>query len=165
METGMESGGEVSKTEAEAEDKYTSRFDICEVGWRRTADCGVFGVIETSEAGIATALNIPNLSNGIGGLGFLPGFGGTSPPSTIGGLPEITGCLTAVTSVPGCAEELLSSVLTLQIQLLSPSCCGALLQVEENCWPKIFPLNPLFPSTLKTFCTSVQALPVAPTPP
>ncbi|KAG8372676.1 hypothetical protein BUALT_Bualt12G0091400 [Buddleja alternifolia] len=114
---------------------------------------------------IATALNIPDLSNGIGGLGFLPGLGGTSPPSTIGGLPEITGCLTAVTSVPGCAEELLSSVLTLQIQLLSPSCCGALLQVEENCWPKIFPLNPLFPSTLKTFCTSVQALPVAPTPP
>ncbi|KAI3443909.1 hypothetical protein Pfo_000574 [Paulownia fortunei] len=116
---------------------------------------------------IATALNnIPRLPDGLDGLGLLSGLGGPTPPDVGLGLSQIPACLKTTTSVPGCIKELISSVLSFQFQFLTPSCCTALLQVEENCWPKIFPLNPLVPPLLiKIICTSVQAQPLSPPPP
>ncbi|KAL3532270.1 hypothetical protein ACH5RR_005791 [Cinchona calisaya] len=74
------------------------------------------------------------------------------------GLP----CLQAVVSTQGCIEELVTSFLSLQSRILGPECCKALIGVDDNCWPKIFPLNPFFPPLLKSFCTGIANQPLIP---
>ncbi|CAI9094948.1 OLC1v1030786C1 [Oldenlandia corymbosa var. corymbosa] len=70
------------------------------------------------------------------------------------GLPWGLPCLQAVLGTEGCVQELVSSFLSLQPRFLGPECCKASVTVDDNCWPKIFPLNPFFPPLLKSFCLS-----------
>ncbi|GFP80801.1 hypothetical protein PHJA_000223400, partial [Phtheirospermum japonicum] len=67
-------------------------------------------------------------------------------------LPDVQQCLSPILAVPGCLNQLIDSSLTLQPQLLGPPCCNAFLQIDQNCWPKMFPLNPAFPPSLKYYC-------------
>ncbi|KAK1551337.1 hypothetical protein Q3G72_034097 [Acer saccharum] len=41
-----------------------------------------------------------------------------------------------------------------QIGKIGPVCCSTIAQVSEDCWPKMFPINPLFPPLLKTACAA-----------
>ncbi|KAF8391090.1 hypothetical protein HHK36_023390 [Tetracentron sinense] len=66
--------------------------------------------------------------------------------------PEIGQCLASLQIVEGCIEEVLTSFLSFQVGLLGPKCCSAIIKISETCWPKIFPLNPLFPPMLKDYC-------------
>lgn len=99
----------------------------------------------------ASVLATPAAAKFLGDLGL---FGG--------GLffPEAQQCLNGIFSVRGCLHELLFSVLTLQPRLLGPTCCTAVLQIDDSCWPKMIPLDSAFPSSLKNFC-----LASAPPPP
>ncbi|KAH7574341.1 hypothetical protein ACOSP7_008444 [Xanthoceras sorbifolium] len=69
-------------------------------------------------------------------------------------VPELQKCWAALTSTPDCLMEIYTSFLTGQIGKVGPVCCASIAQVSENCWPKMFPLNPLFPPLLKTACAA-----------
>ncbi|PIN22220.1 hypothetical protein CDL12_05069 [Handroanthus impetiginosus] len=89
-------------------------------------------------------LATPALSHLLGDLGLL------------GDAPKIKECLKSVFGVRGCIHEIIFSVLSLQPRLLGPACCKAFLQIDENCWPKVFPLNPTFPPLLKSYCVKTE---------
>jgi len=38
---------------------------------------------------------------------------------------------------------------------VGPTCCKAFTEVDAKCWPKMFPLNPLFPPLLKDGCSRI----------
>lgn len=78
------------------------------------------------------------------------------------GLPWGLPCLQAVLGTQGCTAELVSSFLSLQPRILGPECCKAAISIDDNCWPKIFPFNPLFPPLIKSFCTVQLHLPPLP---
>ncbi|XP_022751667.1 egg cell-secreted protein 1.2-like [Durio zibethinus] len=92
-------------------------------------------------------------------LGVIPNLPGLLPPGT----PlEIQQCWSALTNIQGCVWEILRSVLSAQFGSIGPDCCKAITTVNENCWPKMFPLNPFFPYLLKGNCARVGAAPPAP---
>ncbi|GFQ05764.1 hypothetical protein PHJA_002720500 [Phtheirospermum japonicum] len=81
-------------------------------------------------------------------------------------LPDVQQCLSTILGVPGCLNQLIDSGLRLQPQLLGPPCCKAFLQIDQNCWAKMFPLNPGFPPSLKEYCLGLPAAQPPPnTPP
>lgn len=70
------------------------------------------------------------------------------------GTLQVNDCLSAITDIPGCFQEVITSFLTFQIKI-GPECCKALLDIEDNCWRTLFPLiTSQFPSLVKTFCTT-----------
>ncbi|KAF8393118.1 hypothetical protein HHK36_021359 [Tetracentron sinense] len=71
--------------------------------------------------------------------------------------PEIGQCLASLQTIEGCVEEVLTSFLSNQVGFIGPKCCQAITKIGENCWPKIFPLNPLFPPLLKDYCAHLVA--------
>ncbi|KAL5783421.1 hypothetical protein ACOSP7_008450 [Xanthoceras sorbifolium] len=71
--------------------------------------------------------------------------------------PELEKCWAALTSTPGCLMEIYGSFFSGQIGKIGPVCCASIVQVSEDCWPKMFPLNPLFPPLLKTACAAAPS--------
>lgn len=64
-------------------------------------------------------------------------------------------CLATVGEAPRCVQEVISSIFSLQLRFIGPTCCKALLDVEENCWRQVFPLVAAsIPSLLRSFCTT-----------
>ncbi|KAM7254966.1 hypothetical protein ACFE04_020207 [Oxalis oulophora] len=95
----------------------------------------------------------------------------SAPPSPPGGgpvipgiplLPDVTKCLSSVKSVEGCIIEIEKSFFSGKIDIIGPACCKAITKITDNCWPKLFPLSPLFPQLLKGFCA--KASPPSATP-
>ncbi|KAI5679625.1 hypothetical protein M9H77_00852 [Catharanthus roseus] len=80
------------------------------------------------------------------------------------GLPIGNPCLVSFVNTQGCIQELIASFLSLQVHLIGPQCCKAAMAIDDNCWPKIFPLNPLFPPEIKNYCATIIPLP-SPLPP
>ncbi|KAL2504320.1 Protein of unknown function (DUF1278) [Abeliophyllum distichum] len=73
------------------------------------------------------------------------------------GVPHVFQCIRSVSKVPSCVNEVLLYIISHQLELLGPECCKVLLQVDENCWPKVeIPVNPLSPSLVKNYCDSIQ---------
>ncbi|XP_047978829.1 uncharacterized protein LOC125220725 [Salvia hispanica] len=121
---------------------------------------------------IAIALDTPNVGDGslIPGLP-IPGLG---DGNLIPGLPipdfPVIPCLTSVTGVSVCIKDLISSVLSIQLRPISTACCDSVLKVDDSCWPKVFPTNPLIPIVIESICLWSQAHPFpfstsAPPPP
>ncbi|CAK9147606.1 unnamed protein product [Ilex paraguariensis] len=112
---------------------------------------------------------------GLGGFGVGPGGQadglsgrggyGVGPGSQAGGLGGLENgqCLASLNGVQGCIQEVLTSVLTLQFRLIGPDCCQAILNIDDNCWPKVLPLSPIFP--LKNYCTQIVPGFAQPAPP
>ncbi|MCD7472387.1 hypothetical protein HAX54_013617 [Datura stramonium] len=98
----------------------------------------------------------PSVAQLLGGGGLLPGSGGQVGNDL---LPDISKCVASVLNVPGCIEEILTSFLSIQLRLIGPQCCKAILDIEDSCWPKIFPLSSLFPLTIRSFCSIQGSLP------
>ncbi|XP_060212270.1 uncharacterized protein LOC132639901 [Lycium barbarum] len=101
----------------------------------------------------------PSVSQLLKGDGLLPGLVGHVGNGLLPGIPK---CFTTVLNVPGCVEELITSFLSIQPQLISPQCCKAALHFEDSCLPKIFPLSSLFPFTLRSLCPIQGSLPPTP---
>lgn len=86
------------------------------------------------------------------------------PGTTIPGLtslrpgtePEIEKCLSAITSVPGCAMEVYVTLLSGKLGLIGPACCNTLNKLKDNCWPKVFPIP--FPPVLRNACPEPNGL-------
>ncbi|KAL6965538.1 hypothetical protein U1Q18_036588 [Sarracenia purpurea var. burkii] len=84
----------------------------------------------------------PTLAEIWGGIGLLPG----------------AECFTSLKGIQGCVEDIISSFLGGEIREISKSCCQAFIDIDDKCWPKMFPLNPFFPPLVKNYCNAeVQA--------
>ncbi|KAF5788229.1 putative Prolamin-like domain-containing protein [Helianthus annuus] len=74
-------------------------------------------------------------------------------------------CWAASYDLAKCSGELLrvsqGGVLDLSIW---PDCCKAAESISSGCWPKMFPMNPLFPQILRMYCPRLS-LPPPPPPP
>ncbi|XP_023645204.1 uncharacterized protein LOC111832535 [Capsella rubella] len=85
---------------------------------------------------------------------------------TIPGSPiDLTKCWSSLFNVQGCNIEILKSALTGKFENVGPTCCKAFTEVDAKCWPKMFPLNPLFPPLLKNMCSRISAAAPAHTTP
>ncbi|CAK9180994.1 unnamed protein product [Ilex paraguariensis] len=96
---------------------------------------------------------------GLGG-GFGGQWGGLGDP--LGGLGNGQ-CLASLNGVHGCVQDVLVSILTLQFRLIGPACCQAIVNIDDNCWPKVLPVSPIFP--LINYCTEIVPRFPQPTPP
>ena len=64
---------------------------------------------------------------------------------------DIQQCSLVLTSVQGCLIDIINSLISGRINLFGPTCCKAINLISEHCWPKLFPFNPAFQSTVKVF--------------
>ncbi|KAK4431794.1 hypothetical protein Salat_0941500 [Sesamum alatum] len=103
-----------------------------------------------------SALATSGLAHLLDNLGFLGGGGG---------VVKVNQCLNVVLGVRGCLRELIFYVLSLQPRLLDPACCKAFLQIDEGCWPKVFPLNSASLPSVESYCTGIQGRSQTPPPP
>ncbi|EFH42264.1 predicted protein [Arabidopsis lyrata subsp. lyrata] len=78
-------------------------------------------------------------------------------PSIPGSPIDLTKCWSSIFNVQGCNIEILKSALTGKFENVGPTCCKAFTELDAKCWPKIFPLNPLFPPLLKDGCSRIMA--------
>ncbi|KAK2635951.1 hypothetical protein Ddye_030743 [Dipteronia dyeriana] len=76
-------------------------------------------------------------------------------PPLFGKDPEVVKCLSTLHNVKGCFQEIITSFLSHQVKLIGPACCEALNEVDDKCWPKLFPFDPFFPTLLKNYCAKV----------
>lgn len=60
-------------------------------------------------------------------------------------------------SIDGCILEIHGSLSKRKFDLSSPACYKAITDVSDKCWPKMFPLNPLFSPLLKNSCAPITA--------
>ncbi|XP_010442965.1 PREDICTED: uncharacterized protein LOC104725911 [Camelina sativa] len=78
-------------------------------------------------------------------------------PTIPGSLIDLTKCWSSLFNIQGCNIEILKSALTGKFENVGPTCCKAFTEVDAKCWPKMFPLNPLFPPLLKDVCSRISA--------
>ncbi|TQD99102.1 hypothetical protein C1H46_015303 [Malus baccata] len=95
--------------------------------------------------------------------GVLPGIPGIFPPGIPGLRPpvdptEIAKCRSSLQSIPGCAQEIITTIFTSKFSL-GPACCKAFVEVDEKCLLKLFPLFPSISALLKNNCAQVNAAP------
>ncbi|XVF77462.1 hypothetical protein PTKIN_Ptkin14bG0045900 [Pterospermum kingtungense] len=93
--------------------------------------------------------------------GIIPKFPGLLPPSPATPV-DIRQCWSALTNIQGCLFEIYRSAISTQFGQIGPDCCRAVNTVAESCWPKMFPLVPLFPPLLKNNCAGFKAAPPEP---
>jgi len=86
------------------------------------------------------------------GLAQLPTSAGFSLP---GSQVDLAKCWSSLLNIQGCNIEIFKSVLTGKFENVGSTCCKAFTEVDAKCWPKMFPLNPLFPPLLKDGCSRI----------
>ncbi|CAL9243461.1 unnamed protein product [Arabidopsis halleri] len=109
---------------------------------------------------LVVALCATTLRSGLAEVLVAPRF-----PSIPGSPVDLTKCWSSLFNVQGCNIEILKSALTGEFENVGSTCCKAFTEVDANCWPKMFPLNPLFPSLLKDGCSLISAAAPAHTAP
>ncbi|KAH7860959.1 hypothetical protein Vadar_019964 [Vaccinium darrowii] len=68
-----------------------------------------------------------------------------------------TDCWASIRGAQGCGlQAVVSAFVQAQPNIVSPECCQAFLNADDKCWPKVFPLNPFFPPTLKGYCEKLD---------
>ncbi|KAM1768268.1 hypothetical protein ACFX12_046263 [Malus domestica] len=102
------------------------------------------------------------LPPGIPGL-LPPGIPGLLPPGIPGLRPpvdpaEIAKCWSSLQGIPGCAQEIITTIFTGKFAL-GPACCKAIVEVDEKCLPKLLPLIPSVSALLKHNCAQQNAAP------
>ncbi|KAJ4708994.1 ECA1 gametogenesis related family protein [Melia azedarach] len=75
---------------------------------------------------------------------------------------ELRECWKSITNTEGCASEVYKSFTSGQTVGIGPVCCRAVTEINDKCWPKMFPFNPFFPPLLKNTCAKLNG--AVPTP-
>ncbi|XP_039019022.1 uncharacterized protein LOC120150408 [Hibiscus syriacus] len=65
---------------------------------------------------------------------------------------DLGGCLLSLTSVKGCVEAIEEAVSFKKFDELQQECCKAITLLGDNCWPILFPDQPIVPLLLKAVC-------------
>ncbi|KAL0014154.1 hypothetical protein SO802_001223 [Lithocarpus litseifolius] len=76
---------------------------------------------------------------------------------------DIAKCQSSLSSLNGCINEIYGTLSRGKFGVIGPACCKSITIVSDKCWPKMFPLNPLFPLLLKSKC-AYNASRAVPTP-
>ncbi|KAF7153038.1 hypothetical protein RHSIM_Rhsim01G0055100 [Rhododendron simsii] len=74
-------------------------------------------------------------------------------------LPDPLRCWASIRKTRGCSNEVEDLILSGEIisaTAISPICCTVLADLGQNCWSKLFPLNPLLPAALGSYCAAVN---------
>ncbi|KAK7836948.1 hypothetical protein CFP56_021866 [Quercus suber] len=61
-------------------------------------------------------------------------------------------CLSSIVNIPGCLNQIFSSLINGQFSIVGSSCCTAITQIEENCLSKLFPSIHIFTPLLNNSC-------------
>ena len=56
----------------------------------------------------------------------------------------------SLSSINRCVDEIYGTLSQDVFSVVGPACCKSITVISHKCWPKMFPLNPLFPPLLKT---------------
>ncbi|KAK4713028.1 hypothetical protein R3W88_018935 [Solanum pinnatisectum] len=95
------------------------------------------------------------------GPGFSSGLNNGGPYFWSFNGPEADKCLATLRNTPNCVQEIFGSLFKIPFHFIGapfhsigPQCCKVVRDIEDNCWPKIFPISPLFPLALKNLCNS-----------
>ena len=65
---------------------------------------------------------------------------------------EVAKCWSSLSSINRCVDEIYETLSQGVFSVVGPSCCKSITVISHKCWPKMFPLNPLFPTLLKSKC-------------
>ena len=76
---------------------------------------------------------------------------------------DVAKCWSSLSSINKCINEIYGTLSRGKFSVVSPACCKSITIISHKCWPKMFPLNPLFPPMLKSKCAH-SASKVAPKP-
>ncbi|KAE9455874.1 hypothetical protein C3L33_12225, partial [Rhododendron williamsianum] len=83
-------------------------------------------------------------------------------------LPDPLQCWASIKKAIGCSNEVEDLILSGEITsttAISPICCTALVDLGQNCWSKLFPLNPFLPAAVGSYCAAANGgVDVAPGP-
>ncbi|XP_060669480.1 uncharacterized protein LOC112490084 [Ziziphus jujuba] len=80
------------------------------------------------------------------------GIPGLFPPGTP---KEVLQCWSSLTDTRGCVVAIFSSILSLNFGNIGQACCESFVKISSDCWPKMFPLNPLFAPLLNSTCAAL----------
>lgn len=75
---------------------------------------------------------------------------------------ELQKCWSYLEQKPKCLMQIHGSLFNGQFKGISPTCCNVTAELNNDCWPILFPFHPFFPPLLKTICAHSSGL-VAPT--
>ncbi|XP_042974292.1 uncharacterized protein LOC122305825 [Carya illinoinensis] len=112
---------------------------------------------DSSTPGIGPTMAAKHSSSGPSTLPFL----GLSPARQSG--QDIARCWSSLSSIEGCVSDIYGSLSRGQFRGIGTACCRAITDVNEICWPQMFPFNPLFPPLLYANCASIGGEAPAPT--
>ena len=65
---------------------------------------------------------------------------------------DVAKCWSSLSSINRCVDEIYGTLSRGKFSLVSPACCKSITVISHKCWPKMFPLNPLFPPLLRSKC-------------
>ncbi|KAI8570608.1 hypothetical protein RHMOL_Rhmol01G0048800 [Rhododendron molle] len=74
-------------------------------------------------------------------------------------LPDPLQCWDSIRKTRGCSNEVEDLILSGEIistTAISPICCTVLADLGQNCWSKLFPLSPLLPAAVGSYCAAVN---------
>ncbi|KAH7515317.1 hypothetical protein FEM48_Zijuj10G0013800 [Ziziphus jujuba var. spinosa] len=80
------------------------------------------------------------------------GIPGLFPPGTP---KEVLQCWSSLTDTRGCVVAIFSSILSLNFGNIGQACCESFVKISSDCWPKMFPLNPLFAPLHNSTCAAL----------
>ena len=65
---------------------------------------------------------------------------------------DVAKCWSSLPSINRCVDEIYGTLSHGVFSVVGPACCKSIIVISHKCWPKMFPLNPLFPPLLKSKC-------------
>ena len=65
---------------------------------------------------------------------------------------DVAKCWSSLSSINRCVDEIYGTLSQGVFSVVGPACCKSITVISHKCWPKMFPLNPLFPPLLKSKC-------------
>ncbi|KAK7837291.1 hypothetical protein CFP56_021423 [Quercus suber] len=65
---------------------------------------------------------------------------------------DIVKCWSSLSSINRCVDEIYGTLSRGEFSIVGFACYKSITVISHKCWPKMFPLNPLFPPLLKSKC-------------
>ncbi|KAK7831455.1 hypothetical protein CFP56_027425 [Quercus suber] len=65
---------------------------------------------------------------------------------------DVAKCWSSLSSINQCVDEIYETLYEGIFSVVSPACCKSITVISHKCWPKMFPLNLLFPPLLRSKC-------------
>jgi hypothetical protein len=69
---------------------------------------------------------------------------------------DVMNCWTALIRTDGCVTQIYEALYQKKFDCIGPACCEYIMNVEDSCWPRMFPFHPKFPLLLKMHCADFE---------